>query len=162
MSAQVCGKKYATPLPFIPCPHPSPHPSANCPGPMVTGLLDHVTLSANGSGAPGTQHRQAYCRKNISHCYYFLTYLLTFYIPTGNSCWKSVFSWKPDRWKQYSVETKPIASAMYLTCHSNIYYFFFFCVAINLHLFILYLYFYIRYISSEYECTFFGMKPSQK
>jgi hypothetical protein len=37
MSAQVCGKKYATPLPFIPSPHPYPYrthhprgrPSAN-------------------------------------------------------------------------------------------------------------------------------------
>jgi hypothetical protein len=26
MSAQVCGKKYATPLPFTPSPHPSPPP----------------------------------------------------------------------------------------------------------------------------------------
>jgi hypothetical protein len=77
MSAQVCGKKYATPLPLIPSPHPSPHcthhPSANCPGPMISGLLDHVTSSANRCGAPGAQHRQsvprpppppAQCRQN--------------------------------------------------------------------------------------------------
>jgi hypothetical protein len=38
-----------------------PHPSTNCPGPMVSGLLDHVTLSTKGSGAPGAQYRQAYC-----------------------------------------------------------------------------------------------------
>ncbi len=31
MSAQVCGKKYATPLPFIPCPHPSPPPQRQLP-----------------------------------------------------------------------------------------------------------------------------------
>ena len=52
MSAQVCGKKYATPFPFTASPHPSPHctqhPSANCPGPMISGLLDPVTSSANG------------------------------------------------------------------------------------------------------------------
>ncbi len=57
MSAQACGKKYATPLPFTPSPHPSPHrthhPSTNCPGPMISGLLDHVISSANGCGAPG-------------------------------------------------------------------------------------------------------------
>ena len=76
MSAQVCGKKYATPLPFTASPHPSPHrthhPSANCPEPMISGLLDHVTSSANGCGAPGAQHRQsvprppppAQCRQN--------------------------------------------------------------------------------------------------
>jgi hypothetical protein len=78
MSAQVCGKKYSTPLPYIPSPHPSPqcthHPSANCPRPMISGLLDHVTSSANGCGAPGTQYRQsvpfhappplAQCRQN--------------------------------------------------------------------------------------------------
>ena len=29
-----------------------------------------------------------------------------------NSCRKSAFSWKPDRWKQYPVKRKPIASAM--------------------------------------------------
>jgi hypothetical protein len=48
MSGQVCGKKYATPLPFNPSspsppPHCTYHPSANCPGPMISGLLDHVT-----------------------------------------------------------------------------------------------------------------------
>jgi hypothetical protein len=63
MSAQVCGKKYATPLSFIPVPIPLPHrthhPSANCPGPMILGLLDHVTSWANGCGAPGAQHRQS-------------------------------------------------------------------------------------------------------
>jgi hypothetical protein len=61
-------KNMPTPLPFIPCPHPSPHPTRDflptipaptvqCPGPMVSGLLDHVTSSANGSGAPGAQHK---------------------------------------------------------------------------------------------------------
>jgi hypothetical protein len=55
-----------------------------------------------------------------------------------NSCRKSTFSWKPDRWKQYPVKRKPIASAMLLTCHSYIYYSFF-CVAINIHLFYLFI-----------------------
>jgi hypothetical protein len=32
----------------IPPPHRSHHPSANCPGPMISGLLDPVTSSANG------------------------------------------------------------------------------------------------------------------
>ncbi len=32
----------------IPPPHPTHHPSANCPGPMISGLLDPVTSSANG------------------------------------------------------------------------------------------------------------------
>ncbi len=52
MSAQVCGKKYVTPLPFIPSPHPSP---PQCPPPQRQlprvndiGLLDPVTSSANG------------------------------------------------------------------------------------------------------------------
>ena len=32
----------------IPSPHRTHHPSANCPGPMISGLLDPVTSSANG------------------------------------------------------------------------------------------------------------------
>ena len=52
MSAQVCGKKYATPLPFIPSPHPSPppYPPPQRQLPMANdiGLLDPVTSSANG------------------------------------------------------------------------------------------------------------------
>ncbi len=32
----------------IPPPHRTHHPSANCPGPMISGLLDPVTSSANG------------------------------------------------------------------------------------------------------------------
>jgi hypothetical protein len=63
MSAQVCGKKYATPSPSFPVPIPPPHrthhPSVNCPETMISGLLDHVTSSANGCGAPGAQHRQS-------------------------------------------------------------------------------------------------------
>ncbi len=51
-------KNMPPPSPSFPVPIPPPHPSANCPGPMISGLLDHVTLPANGSGAPGTQ--QAY------------------------------------------------------------------------------------------------------
>jgi hypothetical protein len=66
MSAQVCGKKYANPPPLhslspsLPPPYlelPPHHPSANCLGPIISGLLDHVTSSANGSGAPGAQHK---------------------------------------------------------------------------------------------------------
>jgi hypothetical protein len=41
----------------IPTPHRTHHPSANCAGPMISGLLDHVTSSANGCGTPGAQHR---------------------------------------------------------------------------------------------------------
>ncbi len=38
MSAQVCGKKYATPLPFIPSPHPSPPPTVTTtPAPSAQG-----------------------------------------------------------------------------------------------------------------------------
>jgi hypothetical protein len=73
-------KNTPPPSPSFPVPIPPPHPSANCPGPMVSGLLDHVTLSANGSGAPGTQHRQAYCRKKFLTVFTFLlTYLLFIY-----------------------------------------------------------------------------------
>ncbi len=36
----------------IPPPHHSHHPSANCPGPMISGLLDPVTSSANGVVSP--------------------------------------------------------------------------------------------------------------
>jgi hypothetical protein len=43
----------------IPPPHHTHHPSANCPGPMISGRLDHVTSSANGCGAPGAQQRQS-------------------------------------------------------------------------------------------------------
>ena len=43
---------HSFPVP-IPAPHRTHHPSANCPGPMISGLLDHVTSSANGCGAPG-------------------------------------------------------------------------------------------------------------
>ncbi len=69
-------KNTPPPSPSFPVPIPPPHhthqPSANCPGPMMSGLLDHVTSSANGCGAPGTQHRQsvprppppAQCRQN--------------------------------------------------------------------------------------------------
>ncbi len=32
----------------IPPPHRTHHPSANCPGPMISGLLDPVISSANG------------------------------------------------------------------------------------------------------------------
>ena len=75
MSAEVCGKKYAIPLTFIPSPHPSPPrtrdflpttpapPSANCPGPMMSGLSDHVTSWANGCGAPVAQQRQSVLQK---------------------------------------------------------------------------------------------------
>ena len=35
------------PVPISP-PHRTHHPSANCPGPMISGLLDPVTSSANG------------------------------------------------------------------------------------------------------------------
>ena len=52
MSAQVCGKKYATPLPFIPSPHPStplyPPPQRQLPRANDIGPLDPVTSSANG------------------------------------------------------------------------------------------------------------------
>ncbi len=52
MSAQVCGKNTPPPslsLPVpIPPPHCSHHPSANCLGPMISGLLDTVTSSASG------------------------------------------------------------------------------------------------------------------
>jgi hypothetical protein len=34
-----------------PPPHHTHHPSANCPGPMISGLLDPVTSSANGVGS---------------------------------------------------------------------------------------------------------------
>ncbi len=37
----------------IPPPHLTHHPSANCPEPMISGLLDHVTSSANGCCTPG-------------------------------------------------------------------------------------------------------------
>ncbi len=52
MLAQVCGKKYATPLPFIPSPHPSPPPY---PPPQ------RQLPRANdiGRGVPGAQHRQS-------------------------------------------------------------------------------------------------------
>jgi hypothetical protein len=32
----------------IPTPHRTHHPSANCPGPMISGLLDPVTSPADG------------------------------------------------------------------------------------------------------------------
>jgi hypothetical protein len=52
MSAQVCGKKYTTPLPFIPSPHPSPPPypppQRQMPRANYIGPLDPVTSSANG------------------------------------------------------------------------------------------------------------------
>jgi hypothetical protein len=52
MSAEVCGKKYATPLPFTPSPHPSPPPylppQRQLPRANDIGPLDPVTSSANG------------------------------------------------------------------------------------------------------------------
>jgi hypothetical protein len=52
MSAQVCGKKYATPLPFTPSPHPSPPPypppQRQLPRANDIGTLDPVTSLANG------------------------------------------------------------------------------------------------------------------
>ncbi len=52
MSAQVCVKKYAIPLPFIPSPHPSPPPypppQRQLPRANDIGPLDPVTSSANG------------------------------------------------------------------------------------------------------------------
>jgi hypothetical protein len=52
MSAQVCGKKYATPLPFTACPHPSlpphPPPQRQLPRANDIGPLDPLTSSANG------------------------------------------------------------------------------------------------------------------
>ncbi len=44
---------------------------------------------------------------------------------TGSINSGTVFSWKSDRLKQYSAKRKPIVRAMYLTCHSYIYYTFF-------------------------------------
>jgi hypothetical protein len=50
-------KNTPPPSPSFPVPipptHHTQHPSANCPGPMISGLLDHVTSSATGCGAPG-------------------------------------------------------------------------------------------------------------
>ncbi len=52
MSAQVCSKKYATPLPFTPSPHPSPPqyppPQRQLARANDIGPLDPVTSSANG------------------------------------------------------------------------------------------------------------------
>jgi hypothetical protein len=52
MSAHVYGKKYATPLPFTPNPHPSlppyPPPQRQLPRANDIGPLDPVTSSANG------------------------------------------------------------------------------------------------------------------
>jgi hypothetical protein len=45
-------------LPTTPAP-----PSANCPGPMMSGLSDHVTSWANGCGAPVAQQRQSVLQK---------------------------------------------------------------------------------------------------
>jgi hypothetical protein len=55
MSAQVSGKKYATPLPFTHSPHPSPPPypppQRQLPRANDIGPLDPVTSSANGVAA---------------------------------------------------------------------------------------------------------------
>jgi hypothetical protein len=50
MSAQVCGKKYATPLPFTPSPHPStppPHPlNEGAPPLSMTPVANFATGTA--------------------------------------------------------------------------------------------------------------------
>jgi hypothetical protein len=58
----------------IPPPHRTNHPSANCPGPMISGLLDPVTSSANGMASlthsigirfvPRPSPPPAQCRQN--------------------------------------------------------------------------------------------------
>jgi hypothetical protein len=62
MSAQVCGKKYATPLPFIPSPHPfpppNPLPQRQLPRANDIWPFRSCDLLVQWRGIPGAQQRQ--------------------------------------------------------------------------------------------------------
>jgi hypothetical protein len=64
MSAQVCGKKYATPLPFIPSPHPFPPPypppQRLLPRANDIGPFGSCDLLGQWRGVPGAQHRNPF------------------------------------------------------------------------------------------------------
>ncbi len=64
MSAQVCGIKYATPLPFIASPHPSPPPypppQRQLPRANDIGPFGSCDLLGQWRGIPGVQHRQSF------------------------------------------------------------------------------------------------------
>ena len=64
MSAQVCGKKYATPLPFTPSPHPSPPPypppQRQLPWANDIGLFGSCDLLVQWRGIPGAKHRNPF------------------------------------------------------------------------------------------------------
>jgi hypothetical protein len=61
MSAQVCGKKYVTPLHFIPSPHPSPPPypppQRQLPRANDIGPFGSCDLLGQWRGIPGAKHR---------------------------------------------------------------------------------------------------------
>jgi hypothetical protein len=63
MSAQVCGKKYAIPLPFISSPHPSPPqyppPQRQLPRANDIGPSGSCDLLGQWRGVPGAQHGQS-------------------------------------------------------------------------------------------------------
>ncbi len=62
--AQVCGKKYATTLPFIPSPHPSPlpypPPQHRLPRANDIGPFGSCDLLGQWRGVPGAQHRNPF------------------------------------------------------------------------------------------------------
>jgi hypothetical protein len=64
MSTEVCGKKYATPLPFIPSPYPSPppYPPPQCqlPRPNDIGPFGSCDLLGQWRGIPGAKHRNPF------------------------------------------------------------------------------------------------------
>jgi hypothetical protein len=61
MSAQVCGKKYATPLPFTPSPHPYPPPfpppQRQLPRANDIGPFGSCDLLGQWRCVPGAKHR---------------------------------------------------------------------------------------------------------
>jgi hypothetical protein len=64
MSAQVCGKKYADPLPFTPSPHPSP-PLYPPPQSQLTrandiGSFGSCDLLGQWRAVPGAKHRNPF------------------------------------------------------------------------------------------------------
>ncbi len=64
MSAEFCGKKYATPLPFITSPHPSPPPypppQPQLPRTNDIGPFGSCDLLGQWRGVPGAKHRNPF------------------------------------------------------------------------------------------------------